>query len=66
MRQTIVLRPQFVQIGSSKKPGSVWNCLWGHALKIYPEINCKSGVLYPGPGLLSSASWHSLLEKKLD
>ena len=19
----------------SKRPGSVWNCLWGHALKIY-------------------------------
>ena len=33
-----------------KKPGSVWNCLWGHALKRSPGINRKSRVLYPGPG----------------
>ena len=34
----------------SKRPGSVWNCLWGHALKRYPGINHKSRVLYHGPG----------------
>ena len=26
----------------SKRPGSVWNCLWAHALKISPGINHKS------------------------
>ena len=26
----------------SKRPGSVWNCLWGHALKRSPGINRKS------------------------
>ena len=30
-------------------PGSVWNCLWGHALKRFPGINRKSRVSYPGP-----------------
>ena len=40
----------------SKMPGSVWNCLWGHALKRSPGINRKSRVSYPGPGFLSSAT----------
>ena len=31
----------------SKRPCSVWNCLWGNALKRSPEINRKSRVLYP-------------------
>ena len=35
----------------------------GHALKRSPGINCKSRVLYPGPGFLSSAAW-PLLPKK--
>ena len=47
----------------SKRPGSVWNCLWGHALKRSPEINHKSRVSYPGPGFLSSATWPSLPKK---
>ena len=47
----------------SKRPGSVWNCLWGHALKTSPGINSKSRVLYPGPGFLSSATWPSLVKK---
>ena len=47
----------------SKRPGSVWNCLWGNALKIYPGIIRKSRVLYPGPGFLSSATWPSLPKK---
>ena len=47
----------------SKKPGSVWNCLWGHALKRSHRIIRKSRVLYPGPGSLSSATW-PLLPKK--
>ena len=29
----------------SKTPGSVWNCLWGHALKRSHGINRKSRVL---------------------
>ena len=29
----------------SRGLGSVWNCLWGHALKRYPGINRKSKVL---------------------
>ena len=44
-------------------PVSVWNCLWGHALKISPGINRKSRVSYPGPGFLSSATWPSLPKK---
>ena len=56
-----------LEIGSaarlSKRPGSVWNCLWGHALKGSPVINRKSRVSYPGPGFLSSATWPSLLKK---
>ena len=47
----------------SKRPGSVWNCLWGHALKRSSRINHKSRVLYPGPGFLSNATW-PLLSKK--
>ena len=47
----------------SKRPDSVWNCLWGHALKRSPGINRKSMVLYPGPGFLSSATWPSLPKK---
>ena len=44
-------------------PGSVWNCLWGNALKRSPGINRKSRVSYPGPGFLSSATWPSLPKK---
>ena len=47
----------------SKRPGSVWNCLWGNALKISPGIIRKSRVSYPGPGFLSSATWPSLQKK---
>ena len=47
----------------SKRPRSVWNCLWGHALKRSAGIIRKSRVSYPGPGFLSSATWHSLLKK---
>ena len=47
----------------SKRPGSVWNCLWGNALKRSPGIIRKSRVLYPVPGFLSSATW-PLLPKK--
>ena len=41
----------------------MWNCLWGNALKRSPGIIRKSGVLYPGPGFLSSATWPSLPKK---
>ena len=47
----------------SKRPGSVWNCLWGNALKRSPGIIRKSRVLYPGPGFLSSATWPPLPKK---
>ena len=47
----------------SKRPGSVWNCLWGNALKRSPGIIRKSRVFYPGPGFLSSATWPSLPKK---
>ena len=47
----------------SKRPGSVWNCLWRNALKRSPGIFCKSRVSYPGPGFLSSATWPSLPKK---
>ena len=40
-----------------KRLGSVWNCLWVHALESSPGINSKSRVLYPGPGFLSGATW---------
>ena len=46
----------------SKRPGSVWNCLWGNALKRSGIIR-KSRVSYPGPGFLSSATWPSLPKK---
>ena len=45
------------------RPGSVWNCLWGHALKRSPGTNRKSRVSYPGPVFLSSATWPSLPKK---
>ena len=44
----------------SKRPGSVWNCLWGNALKRSPGIIRKSRVSYPVPGFLSSATWPPL------
>ena len=47
----------------SKRPGSMWNCLWGNALKRSPGIIRKSRVSYPGPGFLSSATWPSLPKK---
>ena len=47
----------------SKRLGSVWNCLWGNALKRSPGIIRKSRVSYPGPGFLSSATWPSLPKK---
>ena len=47
----------------SKRPSSVWNCLWGNALKRSPGISRKSRVSYPGPGFLSSATWPSLPKK---
>ena len=47
----------------SKRPGSVWNCLWGNALKRSHGIIRKSRVSYPGPGILSSATWPSLPKK---
>ena len=47
----------------SKRPGSVWNCLWGNALKRSPGINRKSRVSYPGPGFLSSATLPMLPKK---
>ena len=56
-----------VEFGSaaqlSKRPGSVWNCLWGNALKRSPGIIRKSRVSYPVPGFLSSATWPSLQKK---
>ena len=47
----------------SKRPGSMWTCLWGNALKRSPGIIRKSRVSYPGPGFLSSATWPSLPKK---
>ena len=47
----------------SKRPGSVWNCLWGNALKRSPGIIRKSRVSYPVPGFLSSDTWPSLPKK---
>ena len=46
-----------------QRPGSVWNCLWGNALKRSPGIIRKSRVSYPGPRFLSSATWPSLPKK---
>ena len=48
----------------SKRLESVWNCLWEQTFKKDPGIICKSRVLYPGPGFLSSAIWHSLSKKQ--
>ena len=45
-----------VQPNCLKGWGSVWNCLWGQALKRSPGINRESRVSYPGPGFLSSAT----------
>ena len=47
----------------SRRLGSVWNCLWGNALKRSPGIIRKSRVSYPGPGFLASATWPSLPKK---
>ena len=47
----------------SKRTGSVWNCLWGNALKRSPRIIRKSRVSYPGPAFLSNATWPSLPKK---
>ena len=47
----------------SKRPGSVWNCLWGNALKRSPGIIRKSRVSHPVPGFLTSATWPSLPKK---
>ena len=47
----------------SKRLGSVWNCLWGNALKRNPGIIRKSRVSYPGSGFLPSATWPSLPKK---
>ena len=47
----------------SQRPGSVWNCLRGNALKRSPGIIRKSRVSYPSPGFLSSATWPSLPKK---
>ena len=47
----------------SKRPGSVWSCLWGNALKRSPGIIRQRRVSYPGPGFLSSATWPSLPKK---
>ena len=47
----------------SKRLGSVWNCLWGNALKRSAGIIRKSRVSYPSAGFRSSASWPSLPKK---
>ena len=47
----------------SKRPSSVWNCLWSHALKRFPGIIRKRRVSYPGPGFLPSATWSSMPKK---
>ena len=49
----------------SKRSGSVWNCLWGNALKRSPGIIRMSRVSYPIPGFLSSATWLFAAEKAL-
>ena len=56
-------RPGHTKDHHKNGTGSVWNCLWGHALKKSPGINRKSRVSYPGPGFLSSATWPSLSKK---
>ena len=42
----------------------MWNCLWGHAIEISPEINGKSRVLYPGPVFLFGDTWPSMPKKR--
>ena len=46
-----------------ERPGSVWNCLWGHALLRSPGINCMSRVLYSGRGFISRATRNSMSKK---
>ena len=57
--QCVIGRSLEVQPDSrlAKRMGSVWNCLWGHVLKISPGIIRKRRVSYPVPGYLSSATW---------
>ena len=52
----------------SKRPGSVWNCLWGNALKSSPGINRKSRVSYPGPGwpMVPKKHYNGLSKLELD
>ena len=67
MVRTASLRLEFSSAARlSKRPGSVWNCLWGHALRRSPGVIRKSRVLYPGPRFLSSATWPSLPKKYYD
>ena len=47
----------------SKRPGSMWDCQWGHELKRFPGINRKSRESYPDTGFLSCATWPSLPKK---
>ena len=47
------------------RPGSVLNCLWGHALKISPGIKRKSRVSHPNFRFQSSATWPSLPKKSI-
>ena len=67
MVQTVSLHMHACEFGSaaqlSKRPGILWNCLWGNALKRSPGIIRKSRVSYPGSGFLSSATWLSLPKK---
>ena len=60
---SLAVQPDCLNMLKLKRPGSVWNCLLGHAPERSPGINCKSRVLYRGPGFLSSATWHLLLKK---
>ena len=61
-RNALGLQLDFGKAARLSWPGSVWNCLWGHALK-RSGINRKSRVLYSSPGFLSSATWPSLPKK---
>ena len=54
---------QCIRVGVWQFSPTFQKCLWGHALKKSPGINRKSRVLYPDPGFLSSATWHSLPKK---
>ena len=38
------------------RPVSVWNCLWGHALKRSAGINRKSRALYSSSGFISNVA----------